>query len=156
MDIITPLDLPKAPLNLSRKGDELWVKCFVRKKKIVCTPEEWVRQHVIHFLLGQGISLGLIGVEVALNYHGRNKRADVVVFGSNQKPRIVIECKAPDVVLSEAVLRQIASYNHVLEAEYLMMTNGLEHVFARVDLASGEIVYYVDFPPFFVEKKTDD
>lgn len=110
------------------------------------TPEEWVRQHVIHFLHEQNVPKGLIGVEVALNYNGRSKRADIVIYEKDQRPLMIIECKAPEVPVDEAVFRQIASYNHALQVRFLMLTNGLHHVFAQVNLSSGEIHYLESFP----------
>jgi len=140
-NVITPLNLPKAAVQLSRSESEVLIKCVVRQKMLVCTPEEWVRQHVVHYLIAEGFPKGLIGVEVGLKYNGRSKRADIVVYGTDQKPRLIVECKAPEVALSEAVFRQIASYNYVLQVDYLMMTNGLEHIYAKIDRENGRIHY---------------
>ncbi len=144
--IITPLNLPKAQLELSQSKSDLWVKCLVRKKKLVCTPEEWVRQHVLNFLILQSYPQGLLGVEVALKYNGRNKRADIVVYGKDQKPVMIVECKAPEIPLTEAVFRQIASYNFVLQVDYLMMTNGLQHIYGKIDRETGQIEYLEQLP----------
>lgn len=144
--MIAPLNLPKAPLQLSRSEGVVYVMCLVRKKKLVLTPEEWVRQHVIHFLHENNVPKGLIGVEVALSYNGRSKRADIVVYGRDQKPKMIIECKAPEVSVDEAVFRQIASYNYALQVEYLMLTNGLDHVYANVNLSDGQLAYLESFP----------
>jgi type I site-specific restriction endonuclease len=113
---------------------------------LVLTPEEWVRQHVLHFLVTQGVPKGLIASEVSLKYIERTKRADVVVYGKDQKPVWIVECKAADVPLSEAVFRQIASYNHTLKVEYLMMTNGLEHIYAHINQETGKLTYLEEFP----------
>ena len=88
----------------------------------------------------------MIASEIALQYHERNKRADLVIFGKNQKPVWIVECKAPDVPLTEAVFRQIASYNHTLQVEYLMMTNGLEHIYAQIDRVTGSLLFLENFP----------
>ena len=144
--MIVPLNLPKAPLQLSRVGDQTFVICHIRKKKLVLTPEEWVRQHVIHFLINQGVPQGLIASEMGLKYNERIKRADIVVYGKDQSPKMIVECKAPDVQLTEAVFRQIASYNFALNVDYLLMTNGLEHIYAKIDRDNGAIQFLQEFP----------
>lgn len=142
----SPLNLPKAPLQLRRKEGVVYVNCLVRRKDLVLTPEEWVRQHVLHFLLENGIPKGLIASEVSLKYNDRSKRADIVVYGRDQKPRFIVECKASDVPLSEAIFRQIASYNYTLQVEYLMMTNGIQHIYAHIDPTSGNLTFLENFP----------
>ncbi len=143
---LIPLNLPMAPLDLKRMNGTVYVECLIRRKALVLTPEEWVRQHVIHFLIEKGVPKGLIASEVSLKYHERTKRADIVVYGMDQKPVWIVECKAADVPLSEAVFRQIASYNYTLQVEYLMMTNGLEHIYAHIDRASGKLTFLETFP----------
>ena len=135
-----------APLLLKRMNGTVYVDCLIRRKKLVLTPEEWVRQHVIYFLMEQGIPRGLIASEVSLKYHERSKRADIVVYGKDQQPKLIVECKAADVPLSEAVFRQIASYNYSLRVEYLMMTNGLQHIYAHIDPELGKLTFLPDFP----------
>lgn len=143
---MTPLNLPMAPLQLKRMNGTVYVDCLIRQKKLVLTPEEWVRQHVLHYLIEKGVPKGLIASEVSLKYNERLKRADIVIYGRDQKPKFIVECKAADVQLSEAVFRQIASYNHTLQVEYLMMTNGMEHIYAHIDLESGKLEYLKNFP----------
>ncbi len=126
--MLTQLNLPPAGLDLSRRGNTIYVKCLIRKKSLVLTPEEWVRQHIIYSLVHHfAISAGLIGVEVGLDYNGRKKRADIVVYDRSGHVDIVIECKAPEVILSEETLFQIAQYNSVFQADKLLISNGLEH-----------------------------
>ncbi len=140
--MIVPLNLPKAPLKLSRKDDEVFVWCAVRKKKLLCTPEEWVRQHVIHFLNKEHrVSFSLMSTEHRVNYNGREKRADIVVFSNEGRPKLIVECKAPDIKLNRETLFQIAQYRKELNANLLMLSNGLEHIYARVD---GEGIQYLD------------
>ena len=88
--MIVALDLPKANLRLKRKKDEVFVWCIIRKKELLCTPEEWVRQHIIHDLIdNKKIPIGLIASEFALNYNGRSKRADIVIFNRNNEPLVL-------------------------------------------------------------------
>ena len=147
--MITPLNLPKAPLKLSKKDGQVFVWCILRKKNLVCTPEEWVRQHVVHFLIGNGVPQGLIASEFNLEYNGRSKRADLVVFDREQNPILIVECKEPRVELTQAVFNQIAGYNHELRVEYLMMTNGLDHIYCHVNQSTGEVQYLKEFPNLF-------
>ena len=121
----------------------------MRKKNLVCTPEEWVRQHVVHFLIGNGVPEGLIASEFNLEYNGRSKRADVVVFDREQNPILIVECKEPRVELTQAVFNQIAGYNHELRVEYLMMTNGLDHIYCHVNQSTGEVQYLKELPNLF-------
>lgn len=145
--MLTPLNLPKANLQLKRKGEQVYVRCLSRKKDLLLTPEEWVRQHLINELVKTyNVPIGLIASEYLLDYNGRSKRADLVVFGRDQKPRMIIECKAPEVNLSEETLFQIAQYNYVLGVEYLVMSNGLHHVFCEVDQKTGAVHYLESFP----------
>ncbi|MFZ9029435.1 MAG: type I restriction enzyme HsdR N-terminal domain-containing protein [Crocinitomicaceae bacterium] len=131
---IIPLNLPNAPLNLKRKDGVVYVRCLVRNKDLVCTPEEWVRQHAIHYLISvEGKKKGLIASEYELNYNGLKRRADIVVFDKNGLPEILIECKATNVSLTTEVLNQAAQYNHKLGVQRVILTNGLDHVECTVD-----------------------
>lgn len=145
--MIEQLNLPKAQLKLKRKADGVYVWCIVRKKELLCTPEEWVRQHFIHFLLNEkNIPLGLIASEVPLNYNGRNKRADIVVYDRLQKPFIIVECKATSVSLTESVMFQAAQYYKELKPYFIVLTNGLNHIYCGIDSTNGAIQYFEDLP----------
>ena len=146
--MIVPLDFPKAELRLKRKNNQVYVWCIVRKMDLLCTPEEWVRQHVIHYLINhKGVSLGLIASEYPIEYNGRSKRADVVVFNNEQRPLLIIECKAPDVKIDQKVMFQIAQYNATLNVDYLFLTNGLKHLICQVE--NGELTLLEELPPLF-------
>lgn len=145
--MIVPLNLPKAPLKLSRKGDKLYVWCEVRKKKLLCTPEEWVRQHIIHYLHGTfSFPFALMSTEFRLQYNGREKRADLLVFSREMTPHVLVECKAPDVRIDQEVLFQLSQYQRQIQAPVILMSNGLTHVYGLIE-NEGEPVYTSD-PPF--------
>lgn len=145
--MITPLNLPKANLKLKRRDGEIYVWCIIRKKNLVCTPEEWVRQHIIHSLIDErGIAPGLIASEYTLKYNGRIKRADIVVFNRDGSPDIIIECKAPEVPIDEKTMRQIATYNFNLNVDKLVLSNGLDHVYCVIDRESGEVSFNNEWP----------
>jgi hypothetical protein len=98
---------------------------IARKKWVVLTPEEWVRQHIVHYLFGdKKYPLNHIAVERAIELNGLKKRFDIVVFAANGLPAMIIECKAPDEPLNEKVFEQIARYNLTLRVKYLWVTNG--------------------------------
>lgn len=143
------LNLPKAPLKLSRKDEQLFVWCVVRKKTLVLTPEEWVRQHVIHYLISdRKVPLGLIASEQGISIHKLNRRCDVVVYGRDQRPKLLVECKAPEITLSAHTLHQIAHYNAELGVDYLWVTNGIQHALYQIDRTGNQIVVLEELPEF--------
>ena len=145
--MIEALNLPKAELRLKRKNGDVYVWCVIRKKELLCTPEEWVRQHIIHDLIHhKNIPIGLIASEYALNYNGRQKRADIVVFNRSQQPVLIIECKATNIAITEETLFQIAQYNFELKVPMLMMSNGLNHFYCEINQETGAIQYLENFP----------
>jgi type I site-specific restriction endonuclease len=145
--MITPLNLPKAQLKLSRKNGEVYVRCLSRQKDLVCTPEEWVRQHIINFLITEkGVSKGRIASEYPLEYNGRSKRADLVLFDEFGKPTMIVECKAPEISITEKVVHQIAQYNSQLNVDRLFLTNGLTHIYCEIDREKGQLVYHEEWP----------
>jgi hypothetical protein len=143
------LNLPPAKLRLTRKAEQVMVFCILRKKDLVLTPEEWVRQHLIHLLIDhKNIPAGLISSEMTIEVNGLVRRCDLVVYSREGLPRIIVECKAPEVAITESTFRQIAQYNHRLQVELLILSNGLEHFIAKVDQSSGEVVFVEDLPVF--------
>lgn len=139
------LNLPKA--NLKLKDDLIW--CVLRKKYIKNTPEEWVRQHFIHYLINDlNYPPGLMASEKMVKYNGMSKRCDIVSFSNKLKTVLIVECKAPKVKLTEDVFYQIAKYNFTLKAPLLILTNGLQHIVAHVDVESNEVKYLEALPDF--------
>jgi len=114
----------------------------VRKKYVALTPEEWVRQHVLHYLLGMGYSAALIAVEREIDVNGTRKRFDIVVYDRDSKPLIIVECKAQGEAIGQNVVMQIASYNLSLRAQYFWITNGEENYFIRLSdgVVMGEVI----------------
>lgn len=144
--MLEPLNLPIAPLSLSKIADKIYVKCLLRSKKILLTPEEWVRQHIIYFFIDElKYPQGLISIERALQVNLLSKRADLVVHGRNGNPVLLVECKAPNVSINEATFNQISNYNSELQSRYIMATNGLTHVICNID-DSGKIIRKKELP----------
>jgi hypothetical protein len=121
----------------------------IRKKFIVLTPEEWVRQHVIQFLL-QNLKYpkSYINVEKLIKVNGLSKRYDGIVFKPNGEIFLLIECKAPEIPISQNTFDQIARYNLELKAQYLMVTNGLNHYFCQMDFENEKYVFLKELPDF--------
>ena len=107
-------------------SDKYQIFDIIRKKWIILTPEEWVRQHIVHFLLSQNYSKNLMQVESEHCYQERKKRTDILVFDRNGKPFLVVECKAAHIPLSSDVFSQVAVYNYCIDAPFVMMTNGMQ------------------------------
>jgi hypothetical protein len=126
--VFKPLNLPLAQLKLKRKGEVLFVRCIIRNKEVVLTPEEWVRQHIIHYLIQYaGYQKGKIAVEYALKYNGTIKRCDILIFNDLGTPLVIMECKAPEVMIDKTTFYQAAKYDHALNVSCLMISNGLVH-----------------------------
>ncbi len=135
------------------KNSENKVAIFdeIRKKFIILTPEEWVRQHVIQFLLKEKkYPKSLINVEKVLKINGLVKRYDVVVYNSNGSIQIIVECKAPEIKIAQNTFDQIARYNLALKSEFLMVTNGLNHYFCKMDLENQKYLFLNDLPNFII------
>lgn len=148
------LNLPKAPLQLKESGGKRMVFDSLRRKWVALTPEEWVRQHFIHYLCTyRGVPRGLLGVEVAFSMNGVNHRADVIVYGADATPLLVVECKAPEVSLSSNSLGQVVRYNSYFKAPFVAITNGLKHYAVEVCWDSGEYRVLDSVPDYGTMKR---
>ena len=122
------LNFPSYRFRVSDLGDVLRIWDELRRCWLVLTPEEWVRRHLIRFLVEQGgAAAPRISQEYPVCIQGMPQRADVVVFGRDGIPLLLAECKAPEVVVNDAVYAQAVRYNAVVGARYLVLTNGLRH-----------------------------
>ena len=133
------------------KNSENKVSIFdaIRKKFIILTPEEWVRQHVVQFLLEEKkYPHSLINVEKVLKVNGLRKRYDVVVYSPDGSIFILIECKAPEIKIAQATFDQIARYNMTMKASYLMVTNGLNHYFCQMDFENEKYRFLEELPDY--------
>lgn len=122
------LNFPAIRLRARQRGDNVEVWDALRGQYLVLTPEEWVRQHLVAFLVSHcGVQPGRLVAEYAVALNGQPQRADVVVVDDGGRPLLVAECKAPDVPVNEKVLSQVVRYNSVLGARYVVLTNGRVH-----------------------------
>jgi hypothetical protein len=134
MALITPLIFPKAPLELSKKNELVFVRCIIRKKLLLLSPEEWVRQHVLHFLMQQKhYPLSRLSVEKSIRYNGLIKRWDIVAYDVDFKPKVLVECKQATIKISIDTLLQAASYQKIIESENILLTNGKEVIYYPIN-----------------------
>ncbi|MFK8273065.1 type I restriction enzyme HsdR N-terminal domain-containing protein [Capnocytophaga canimorsus] len=121
----------------------------IRKKFVVLQPEEWVRQHVVQFLIQEkGFPKSLINVEKELVINGLKKRYDIVVYKNKGEILLVVECKAPDILINQKVFDQVFRYNLSLQASVLMVTNGLQHYYAMIDYNSNKLLFMESLPDY--------
>jgi predicted type IV restriction endonuclease len=143
------LNFPNYSFRFKNSENKVSIFDEIRKKFIILTPEEWVRQHVVRFLLEEKkYPKSLINVEKVLMVNGLRKRYDVVVFNPNGTIFILIECKAPEVKISQATFDQIARYNMTMEAEFLMVSNGLNHYFCIMDFENEKYEFLKELPDY--------
>ncbi len=143
------LNLPNVDLKTKLVKGTTQVFDIVRKKYLILTAEEWVRQHFIHFLhLEKNYPLGLMGVEKLVKYNNMSTRADIVLFTNEGRPNMIVECKGPNVAISQDTFYQIAKYNFNLKVQYLVVTNGLKHYCCKVNYDSDKIDFLKEIPDY--------
>lgn len=126
------LRLPSFEPKLIKKEGKLWIVDSIRKKSLILTPEEWVRQHWINFLINHlNYPKGLIALEKGMKYNQLQKRTDLVTLNRVGKPYLLIECKAPEVKLSQKTMEQASVYHQEIKSEFLILSNGMEHIFLQ-------------------------
>ncbi len=143
------LQFPTYSFRFKNSENKVAIFDEIRKKFIIITPEEWVRQHVIQFLLqDKKYPKSHINVEKLLKINHLTKRYDVVVYKPNGDITILVECKAPEVKITQSTFDQIARYNMTLNADYLMVTNGLNHYFCKMDYVNEKYDFLSELPNY--------
>ncbi len=141
------MNLPSYNFRIRTKGQNKEIFDSIRRKFVSLTPEEWVRQHFIMYMLSDlGYPKGFIAVERALTVNERIKRADIIVYNPAGNPWMIVECKSPDVLLNEDAFYQAAGYHLKLNVEYLIITNGLNHYCCK--FADGKFHFIENFPTY--------
>lgn len=144
---MTQLNLPSYDYKTKEMDGKYYIFDPIRKKYLVLTPEEWVRQHFIHLLITHyGYSKSLIRLEGGLNYNRLQKRSDIVVFDQEAKPFLLVECKAPEVKINQAVIEQASRYNLTLRCPFVVVTNGLSTFCFEIDFEKGTFLQIKDLP----------
>lgn len=143
------LNLPEIDAKLKKEVGKVWIFDMIRKKYVVLTPEEWVRQHFIHFLIHElKYPKTLFRIESSLSYNKLQKRSDILIFDRVGKPWMLIECKSADIRLSQNAFNQVAVYNMTVNAKYIAVTNGRMH-FCCEAAKDGEKASFLEvFPEF--------
>jgi hypothetical protein len=132
---------PTFNVRIKRENNKAYIFDEIRKKWIILNPEEWVRQHLLHHLVhDRKFPASLISVEKEIVLNDTRKRYDVVVYNSTLKPALLIECKSPDVPISQTTLEQTLRYNLILDVKYLLITNGLQQFVIGVENGKGNIL----------------
>lgn len=143
------LNLPNIELRTRVQGTYTEVFDPLRRKFVILTEEEWVRQHLIQYLLIQKlVPATMMASERGLTVNKLAKRFDLLIFGTDGKPIMIVECKAPHIPLNEEVFYQAARYNLTLQVKYLLISNGLEHHCLYVDYSTGETRFLEDIPTY--------
>ncbi len=143
------LNLPVFPIKIKDKDGKPFVWDVFRKRYVVLTPEEWVRQHFLWWLSkARGYPGSLIAVEAGLSYNKMAKRADAIVYGKSGTPLMIIECKAATVKITNRVFDQIAAYNYKFGVSYLAVTNGMDHYCCKRDAQAGRWRFLDNVPVY--------
>ena len=146
---MTSLNFPPYEILVREEQGKELVFDPVRKQWVVLFPEEWVRQHVICFLREQKhYPVGLIAVEKGFTFQGKPWRADLIIHDNQGQPVLLVECKAPEVQIDQKVFDQVARYNQVIRAEYLYVTNGLQHFCSRIDWDNKSYEFITAVPAY--------
>ncbi|WP_158837248.1 type I restriction enzyme HsdR N-terminal domain-containing protein [Polaribacter sp. L3A8] len=143
------LNLPTYNFKLKSSENKTLIFDKLRKKYLVLTPEEWVRQHYVSFLIDEKkYPTSLIALEKQLTINNRKKRTDILVFNKEGKHEIIVECKAPSIKITQDTFDQIARYNLKLKATFLIVTNGLEHFYCKMDFENETYIFLKEIPNY--------
>jgi hypothetical protein len=142
-----PLNLPPHPFQLQVEDDQVYIFDELRKRHLLVTPEEWVRQHWIQHLINQkGYPRALIQSEGGLTLNTLKKRTDLVIFNNFGERLLIAEFKAPTIKVSQSVFDQIARYNMIHQVPFLLVSNGLEHYYCKIDFENSTYHFLEELP----------
>ena len=144
-----PLNLPEYPLKVKKNGSRLSVFDRLRKRYVALTPEEWVRQHFVEYLIEEKqFPAALMANEVSLTQNGIKRCCDTLVADREGQPLVIVEYKAPEIEITQQVFDQIVRYNMVLRARYLMVSNGMSHYCCQIDYENNTYSFLNDIPEY--------
>ena len=141
------INLPSYEIKLRDQGGKREIFDFLRRRYVALTPEEWVRQHFVHYLVEhKGYPKGLLANELELRVGEKHLRCDTVLYNNALQPQMIIEYKAPSVSITQRVFNQISAYNILLHVDYLVVSNGVQHYCCRMDYARRSYEFLHDIP----------
>ena len=143
------INLPPYEIKLREQNGRRQIFDFLRRRYVSLTPEEWVRQHFVHFLIEQkGYPKGLLANEVEQKIGDKKLRCDTLLYNKELRPRMIIEYKPPEIAITQRVFNQITVYNFLLHVDYLIVSNGRQHYCCRMDYEKGEYTFLQDIPHY--------
>ncbi|MFD0836379.1 type I restriction enzyme HsdR N-terminal domain-containing protein [Mariniflexile aquimaris] len=143
------LNFPTYSFRFKNSENKISIFDCLRKKFVILQPEEWVRQHCVLYLIQEKkYPKSHINVEKELIVNDLKKRYDIVVFNTDGSIHLIVECKAPTVTINQSTFNQIAQYNQVLNANYLMVTNGINHYYCQMDFENKRFDFLKDIPTY--------
>jgi len=143
------LNFPKYEFRYKEMDNQQYIFDIIRKKFVVVTPEEIVRQHLVHFLIeDRQFPKALINLEKVIRFNKMIRRFDLMVYDAEVQPLLIAECKAPNIPITQETFEQVATYNLVLQAPYVFVTNGLQHFCCNIDLKKRQFKYIADIPEY--------
>ena len=143
------LNLPKYGIKIANENGHQTIFDVLRRKYVALTPEEWVRQHFVHYLIGhKGYPQTLMANEIQLAIGNKKLRCDSVLYDRSLKPRMIIEYKAPTVSITQKVFDQITVYNMLLHVDYLVVSNGIKHYCCQMDYDNQKYLFLEDIPDY--------
>lgn len=143
------LNLPACAFKIRNVSGRTQIFDRLRRKYIALTPEEWVRQHFIFYLIEhKKFPAGLIVAELSISVNRMRKRCDLVAHDTSGKPLLIVECKSPEIKINDKVFDQAARYNISLRVSYLAITNGMQHYFCKVDFENKTYSFLRELPEF--------
>jgi len=143
------LNLPPYNVQMSLKNGRHVIFDVLRRKYVALTPEEWVRQHFVHYLIEhKNYPKGLLGNEVELRIGEKRLRCDTVLYSQTLQPLMIIEYKSPEIEVTQRVFNQISTYNMLLHVDYLIVSNGLQHYCCKMDYDQGTYRFLREVPDY--------
>ena len=143
------LNLPTFEVKMKEDGIKKMIFDVIRRKYVALTPEEWVRQHFVHYLIEQlGYPQELLANEVEVTLNGTSKRCDTVLYDRELKARMIVEYKAADIPITQKIFNQIMRYNMVLRVDYLVVSNGISHYCCKMDYTNNNYEFLSVIPNY--------
>ncbi|GCC51687.1 hypothetical protein SanaruYs_19150 [Chryseotalea sanaruensis] len=146
--MLPKLNLPPLQARLQESDGKIWIFDVIRKKFVVLTPEEWVRQQFINFLVTENYPKSLFKIEGGLSVNELRRRSDIVVFNREGKAWMLVECKNPLIRINQATLDQVGNYNSTMQAKYVVVTNGMEHYYFETNWEDKTVKRLAALPSF--------